>query len=245
MIARRRTVLFRCVAASALIGATAWGLQATVTTRQGVNYTVSSHAIPLSVKVLDFLQRDAHYHLLAQRITAGVRSDEQRALAVFAWTREHLRRTPAGWPIVDDHVWHIIIRGYGLEDQMADVFCTLATYAGVSAFWVFVRDVADRPGLVLSFAEIDGAWRVFDVAQGVVFKDARGRLVDVETLLATPTVLQDPVGASYTAYFERLRPFTVQDPLRAEQQMAWPRLVFELRRAFHLTKKASAAVVPP
>ena len=123
---------------------------------------------------------------------------------------------------------------------MADVFCTLVTYAGVPAFWVFVRDAPERPVLALSFAKVDGAWRVFDVAQGVVFRDARGRLLDVETLLATPTLLEGPLGVSYAAYLERLRPFMVPDPLRAEQQMVWPRLLFEIRKALHLTKAADA-----
>jgi len=239
MTTRRRALQIGVLLAVGLSGAAVWGLNTTVSTRQGVNFAVSRHSVPLYVKVLDFLHRDAHYRLLARQITAGVSSDQARVLAVFDWTRRHIRPTPKGWPIVDDHILDIIIRGHGVEDQMADVFCTLTTYAGAPAFWKPLRDAPEGAGLVLSFAKTEGAWRVFDVAHGVAFRDPDGQLVAVETLLATPLLSDaaaDPVPAdlSYAAYFERLQPFTVPDPLRAEQQMPWPRLAFELRRILRL-----------
>ena len=58
-----------------------------------------------------------------------------RVLAVFDWTARRIQPTPEGWPVVDDHILNIIIRGYGMTDQRADVFATLTTYAGVPAFW--------------------------------------------------------------------------------------------------------------
>jgi len=239
MNARRRTILVSACLAIGLSGVAVWGLQTAAITRQGVNFTVSNHSIPLYVKVLDFLHRDAHYRLLARQITEGLTSDQERILAVFDWTRRHIRTTPQGWPIVDDHILDIIIRGHGLDDQMADVLCTLATYAGVPAFWEYVRDVPGGPVLVLSFAKTEGAWRVFDVAHGVVFADAHGRLLDLDALLADPTLVTSVANPTaqqipYAAYLERLRPVTVPETLRAEQQMPWPRLGFEVRRALRL-----------
>src|SRR3990167_9508724 len=238
MTRRRRLVLTACClsVAGGGGGAAVGGLRTPATPRQGVNYAVTAHPIPLYVKILDFLHRDAHYRLLAREMTTDCRTDQARVLAVFDWTRRHIRPTPQDWPIMDDHILDIIIRGHGLSDQMADVFCTLATYAGVRAFWTLIRDVPESPGIVLSFANVNGRWRVFDVARGVVFIDPQGRLVAVETFLATPMLAdvahQVPVDISYTGYFERLQPLRVPKILRAEQQMPWPRLCVEMRRAF-------------
>ena len=104
------------------------------TTRQGLNFEVSARRTPLYIKAMEFLVRDHEYRRLADEITAGATTDEQRALALFGWTRTHIRPRPGGWPVVDDHILNIIIRGYGEDDQMADVFTTLTTYAGVPAF---------------------------------------------------------------------------------------------------------------
>ena len=239
MSARSRGNLFRI---SAIVGLSLFALnlalQATATTRQGINFVTESREIPLYIKSIDFLHRHYAYQRIAREVTAGQPSDQDRALAVFAWTRRTIRPTPKGFPIVDNHVLDIIIRGYGVADQMADVFCTVSTYAGVPAFWEFSHGVHGSPGLVLSFAKIDGAWRVFDVAHGVVFADAEGHLLPLESLLEHPALLssvtsQAPQHIPYAEYLEELRPFTVPDTLRAEKQMPWPRLVFEIRQHFH------------
>ena len=40
--------------------------------------------------------------------------------------------------------------------------------------------------LVLSFAKVDGAWAVFDVANGIVFKGADGRFLSADAIAADP-----------------------------------------------------------
>ena len=203
------------------------------TTRQGVDFTVSTHTIPLSVKTLDFLHRDANYRLLAREIARGRASDRDRAMAVFDWTRAHIPHTPEGWPVGDDHILHIIIRGHGLDDQQADVFTTLATYAGVPAFWRIIRTPGTATNLVLSFARIDGRWAVFDVAHGFVFTHPSGRLAGAEELAADPALVSAASGdfpfgdGPYARYFAPLDTLEVPRPLRARMQMPWPRLVHE------------------
>ena len=219
---------------AAVAGGLAWGVaQLPASTRQGVGYRVSTQRIPLATKALGFLHRDAQYRLLARQVTQGAISERDRVLALFEWTRRAIRKPPRGWPVIDDHILHIIIRGYGQGDQMADVFTTLATYAGVPAFW--------RPGSVaLSFARIDGRWAVFDVAGGVVFTDARGQWYDVAQLLAHPELVEQvagqvaPAGAPTQQYVDALRGFHVPPVLRARLQMPLPRLAYEARRAFGL-----------
>lgn len=224
-----------------------YALSAPATTRQGVDFVVSTTRIPRYVKILGFLHRDAQYRLLARQITEGLAGDDARALAVFRWTRRHILPTPDGWPIVDDHVLHIIIRGHGVDDQMADVFTTLLTYTGVPAFWKPVKPAGTGPLLILSFAKVDGRWTVFDVAHNLIFADARGRLLDVRALAADPALTEAvaggarPGGRSYADYIARLQPFTVPDILRAQTQMPWPRVVWEARRVLPLGRGIPAA----
>ena len=232
----------RGLMAAGVAAALLYALSAPATTRQGVNFVVTTTRIPRYVKALGFLHRDAQYRLLAGQITGALRGDEERALAVFRWTRAHILPTPGGWPIVDDHVLHIVIRGYGVEDQMADVFTTLLTYTGVPAFWKPIKLADPEAMLILSFANVDGRWAVFDVAHNVIFADAQGRLLDVETLAATPslgdTIAGDVrlLGLPYSRYLALLRPFTVPKPLRAQKQMPWPRFWHELHQAIGIRR---------
>lgn len=210
-----------------------------VATRQGVNFQVSTREVPLAIKAMDFLSRHYHYQVLAKEITKGLGSDRERVLAVFDWTRRHVRETPAGWPVVDDHILHIIIRGHGLADQMADVFTTLSTYAGIPAFWQTVRlNEGDRRGYAcFSFAHIDGRWAMFDVHHGLIMTDPAGRFVDIHDLLSDLSLIEAvsgalaPGGIPYRRYVEELRPFHVPEALRAQEQMPLPRLYTEMRRA--------------
>ena len=124
---------------------------------------------------------------------------------------------------------------------MADVFSTLCTYAGVPSFWRYTHVKEPRGGwMVLAFCRVAGRWVMVDVANGVVFTDAQGRLADVERMMADPALMNDvagkaaPDGLPYREYVEQLRPFTVPSPLRPQRQMPGPRLWFELRRVFHL-----------
>jgi hypothetical protein len=223
--------------AAGLIGAlgAAGLLTATATTKQGVDFAVSARPVPLRVKAMDFLHRHEHYRLLAREIAGGLAADEARVRAVFEWTRREIRPTPPGWPVIDDHILHIIIRGHGLPDQMADVFTTLSTYAGVPAFWRVLDGPESRAKLVLSFARVDGRWAIFDVAHGFVFADAEGRLLSAEAIAADPALVLPvvgearPGGVPYARFLERFRfsRETIPDPLRARLQMPAERLWYE------------------
>lgn len=189
-------------------------LGAPASTRRGVGHVVTTREVPLYLKSLDFVDRDLNYRALARSITAGSATDEARTVAVFLWTRDNIRDVPDWVPLVDDHVWHIIVRGQGTNDQTADVFTTLVVYAGVPAYWVFNR--SGRGPRVVSLAKIDGAWRVFDVHGGRIFRGPAGALMTVDEVM-------------------QMGIFGVAIPpppslLRAELQMLGPRLLFEARR---------------
>lgn len=233
-----RRLLAKRVILVGLLSGLLWGLSTVkATTRQGVNYEVTTREIPLFVKAIDFLDRHEQYQLLTQHITDGLSSDRDRVLAVFEWTRQHIRPMPRDFPVIDDHILHIIIRGYGLDDQIADVFTTLSTYAGLPAFWsTFRAPQAGRRGVVLSFARVDGRWRVFDVARGFIFRDLSGEFATPEDVVANPQLITAVAGDlrldefPYPQFFEALSSFEVPRTLRAELQQPWPRLRHELGR---------------
>jgi transglutaminase superfamily protein len=202
------------------------------TTRQGVNYVVTTRTLPAYVKALDFAERSVNYGQLARQITSGAASEEARMRAAFDWTRANIRDTPPGFPVIDDHVWNIVIRGYGQDDQKADVFTTLLSYAGVRAYWIFI---GPPPELVLSLVEVDRRWRPIDVANGLIFKAPDGQLATVEQLgeahdLAATQGPASYWGLPYARYFDGFRPPAPPDLTRPEMQMFWPRLWFSTKR---------------
>lgn len=235
----RAVALAAVLAAVALIGVA----NLEVTTKQGLNFEVSTHRLPLYLKALQFIDRSAQYHRIAQEITRDVASDTERALKIFDWTRQRIRTTPPGWPIVDDHILHIIIRGHGVDDQQADVFATLATYAGVPAFWAQVPPDRTRSAVTLSFARVDGLWRVFDVFNGVVFRGASGELATMADISGRPELVPEPArsievaGVPYEAIVTNASMPLVPSPLRAELQMPWARLWHQLKIATRLTSE--------
>lgn len=200
----------------------------------GVDFVVTEQRLPLWIKSLDFVDRDVNLRRAARAIVAGIDGDEARTLAVFRWTLENIRPQPRELRVYDDHVWYVIVRGYGAPDQQADVFTTLLTYAGVPAYWQLVgRPPRELP---VSYVRVDGTWRVFDVAHGIVFRTAAGTLATPADLEADSSlVLRAMEGhvsdtAEYIAYFEGYQVPAPPDVLRADLQMTWRRLAFEARK---------------
>ena len=241
---RRRTLWLVAVVLAALT-AGCMILAMPLTTRQGVNYHVTNYSIPAYVKAVDFLQRHFQYRLLVSRICAGKASDVECVLAILDWTHRNIPRTPEGWTVVDDHVTNIIIRGHGESDQIADVFVTLAGYAGVPAVFRWIGQTRNgEVALVLAFASLNGKWVPFDVERGIAFCNRRGALMSVEELVADPALVDAQTngasidGRPYSSFVskEALIPFVVSETLRAEMQQPWPRLRYELRRIVGLER---------
>jgi hypothetical protein len=206
-----------------------------VTSKQGVNYVVRTIRLPLYIKIIEFLDRDYHYKELVKRVCQGCRSDEDKVLALFKWTHQNIKADiPGGCPIIDDHAWHIVIRGYGTRDQFSDVFTTLCNYTGVDAFfrWVYTADRTKR--ISLSFVKIGERWCVFDSFNGSYFKNRNNKFADVEEVgSGTEWSIESLNGKpdiDYLAYFDNLP--SVKDPglNRANIQSPLNRLLFELKK---------------
>lgn len=231
-----RRVLIGLVVTAALITVACWP-----TTRStGLNFVVSTERLPLWQKAAEFIERDDHLRTTAHLALAHVGSKDQKAFAAMTWTRANIKYAPADRPVIDDHIWNVIVRGYGQADQLADVFTTLLTYDGVPAFW---QNIGRAPDFVpLSYVSIDNQWRVFDVARGVVFRNADGNLVTAAEIAADRAIVIRAAEAAkvdgiseYVSRFDGYRPPERPDILRAELQMPRRRLAFELCHAVGMT----------
>lgn len=210
----------------------------------GVNGNYREVHMPLYVKCTQFLGRHYEYARLAEEITAGCTSQEERALAILKWTRERLRDAPAGMPFYDDHILNIIIRSYAVPEQFQEVFSTLCAYSGLPSFYERVYSKNYGSGYVLSFVMIDGKWRMFDAYAGIYFRTRTGELASIDDIIKEPSLVKSSgiVGkmsgdVSCEDYYMNVLPVERPVTLRADKQMPVPRLAYEIRKAIGFEKE--------
>jgi len=232
MPSRLRRSLFAAAAVVTILVVAGWPVES----RSGLNYTYSSVRMPLYEKVIDFASRDLQTRRLLAGIIDGAPSDEAKLIAIFNWVRARVQPTPAGFPVVDDHPLHIIIRGYGQDDQRTEAFAVLASYAGMPSTAATLRASGGQPLIVAASASHDRLY-IADVVNGVMFRDAGGHLADVDRMLADPTIVPASAaglmvhGISYDSYFVSLPSFQPNFS-RMELQKPWSRLAAEAARLF-------------
>jgi hypothetical protein len=228
------SALFLCIF---IIISIAFILNIGVSTRRCVNYKCASLKIPLYLKVLDFFDRHYNYKQLVKNIISVKDGNEERAIKIFAWVCGNIRKSPQGLPVIDDHVWYIIVRGYGASDQFHDVFTTLCNYAGVDAFFAFIPAKGRAAKIPLSFVRINKRWAVFDPYSGVYFKNSSGEIASVEQIMAGDWAVFNFAAANkqnsdYAAYLGDLGPVGNIGLNRANTQLPLKRLMLELKKRF-------------
>ncbi|HLG71787.1 MAG TPA: transglutaminase domain-containing protein [Chloroflexota bacterium] len=236
-----RIMLVRCIKAgwrwlalAAAIGCLVAVANFPATTRIGINYQVSTRHIPLYQKAIAFVDRDIQMRAVAREATGNASAPEDELMALLRWTHDHVQPTPAGFPVVDDHPYYIVVRGYGEPDQAADVFSTLAAYDGIPAALLFSYDAGHRAVYAFAAAEVNGAWSLFDVREERAFRDGDGRLLNLAALRQDPELLahlSNPPngdGLSYPTLIRDLQP--LPDVLRTDEQMPLRRLEIEVRK---------------
>lgn len=190
-------------------------LNLNVTTQQCINYQCRSIVIPLYLKILDFFDRHYNYMQLTKSIIKDAKSDEERAMKILEWTYANLRRIPDGYPVIDDHIWYTIVRGYGADDQCQDVFTSLCNYANLNAFLSLVGNKDKNFRKPLSFVKIKNRWSLFDVYNGVYFKNREGKIASIEDLSVGNWRIvrlgEGIIPDDYAAYFNNLDPLTFKD----------------------------------
>lgn len=211
-------------------------LNLTVTTKQGVNYELRTIKLPLYLKLLDFFDRHYNYTHLVKNITENSKSDKDRAIALLGWTHNNIKKRPQELVVVDDHVWHTIVRGYGVEDQFSDVFSTLCNYAGIEAFYSWVNSSELSSRMTFSFVKIENKWYVFDPYRDIYFVDKEGELADINMLKSSEGGWM-PSGAgafletlNYASYFKNMS-------LPGDSRLSRANIQSPLNRFFYAIKK--------
>lgn len=178
---------------------------------QADGYTCRVIRIPLYLKTLDFLDRHFNYKRLASSITEGVETDQEKAIKIFNWSHANIRRVPAGFPIVDDHIWNIAIRGYGTSDQVCDVFSTLCAYSGMPAFWAWIGLPGTKSRIPVSLVKINGQWRIFDPYLGFYLSNKKGEIASVQEIILDRSLIEQIPAetkvfgeVSYRSFFQYL-----------------------------------------
>jgi len=208
-------------------------LNSQVTTQKCINYKCREIKIPLYLKLLNFFDRHFNYKLLAREITAGAESEDQKAIAIFHWVTANIRPAPEGFPIIDDHIWNIIIRGYGTSDQHCDVFSTLCNYAGLDALYLWVDASDTKSRISLSLAKISGEWGVFDPYNGVYFMNSQGGLAKPNDLTSGNWSTQGSLSREYpdyAIYLPNLPQISESGLHRSNIQSPLKRLIYQFKK---------------
>ena len=183
------------------------------TTKQAINYKVEVIKVPLYLKISSFLDRHLNYRWLTGRILEGQKTDSQKAKAVFQWTSAHIAKQPPELSIIDDHVWHIIVRGYGISDQSADVFATLSNYAGLRAFILDIQGpIGVRPNhIYVGAVYFDGAWHLCDPYNRTEFVNHQGNWASIREIMSgdwkvtsRQNIIHGQPPVDYPQYFRTL-----------------------------------------
>ena len=217
-------------------------MNTSVTIKQGVNYKVGLVRMPLYLKVLDFFDRHFNYKNLVTKIVKAGDSDSERALKILEWVAANIKRVPEGMPVMDDHVWYTIVRGYGVNDQFSDVFTTLCNYAGLKAFYDDVPGKDGAGSIYLSFVKIDNVWTAIDPYNSVYFEDRFGKLAGIDALKKGDYIKRSlgkdtAAGPDYKKYFGNLKDIKNVKLTRSSIQSPLNRFVFEIRKQLNLEKR--------
>jgi hypothetical protein len=213
----RRRLAFAAAAMTVVMTIAWWPSRRSV----GVNFVVTEQRLPLWKKVADFVARDRRLARASADLLGG-------------HADVNVQPTPPGAPVIDDHIWDIIVRRYGESDQIADVFTTLLAYQEVPAYWTLIGVPPDQ--VTLSYVWIRDRWRVYDVSHGVVFRNHEGDLATPAELAADPQLIADAAAAAkldvprYMKNFQHFTPPAVPAVLRADLQMPGRRLWHEVRQ---------------
>jgi len=172
---------------------------------------------------------------LVKCITSNAKTDQEKVMKIFEWTHKNIRKVPGSFLIIDDHTWHIIVRGYGTNDQSQDVFTTLCNYAGIDSFYSWVYTKGQTLRIPLSFVKFGKKWSVFDPHNGVYFKNNIGGLASVEDIVKGVWIVNQvgelsKLNLDYTNYLTNLPVISGVEFRRANIQSPLNRLVYEIKR---------------
>lgn len=103
--------------------------------REAMGSEQTEIAFSCGEKAIRFWLRHRDLKRMVAEASQGETDPQRRVLNLLEWTRKTVRPVPPGLPVIDDHIPYVVLRRYGAEYQLAEVFTTLAFYAGHEARW--------------------------------------------------------------------------------------------------------------
>jgi len=213
-------------------------LNKTVTTSQGVDFKVSRIPLPLYLKILNFYDRHFSLQWLENRITNKLEAKEDKVFRLFEWTHSTIKPQPNTLPIMDDHVWNVYVRRYGISENFNDLFSTLCNYAGVESYFDTIYNDDRSKKMSFTLVSIDNKdWVVFDPYNGVYFKTTAGNWATISDIRngdwkLSKIVESDISESNYKFYLEKLSRIERVANKRASIQSPLNRLKHQINKWF-------------
>ena len=154
---------------------------------------------------------------------------KKKILKIFSWVVTNIQPVPTGLHVIDDHLFNVIIRGYGASDQRTETFGLLASCMGFYASSLKLTPPGNQKGIFVSLIKSKHDIWIFDIVNQIAFRDADGHLVDLHNLIANPSLIERAAGdliiegipyPKYILYISALQP----DFSRLEAQKPFPRI---------------------
>jgi len=202
--------------------------------RIGVNGVLFDKKIPAYAKLSGFLYRDWAYKDIVRDIIKDKKEDDVRKiLDILRWVNENVNNpVPTNIKVMDDHPLNIIIRQYGTQDQVEDIFTILCSYAGMDAGMskCYSHDRTRR--IILSFVRVKDEWLIFEAKSSKHFLNKKGGIGSVGDYLKGEMVLSGEDKAIYAEFLDDLKNINFSDFTRAEEQMPLKRFPAKFRKLF-------------
>ena len=202
--------------------------------KQGIDEALVLHRIPLWQKAANFYLRHVEFERWAQDAAGGETDPQRRVLRLMDWTMKQVQHIPPGLPFVDDHISHIVLRHYGNDGQLAEVFTALTSYTGNEGRWESYTPPGAKRRVALSFVRSEDGWWVFDLWNGGWFETPDGKIATIadfrqpDQLLRRGRAPETLDGIPYLDYYRDLDRVFERSFSRAPGQMPWHRFLMVL-----------------
>jgi tetratricopeptide (TPR) repeat protein len=132
---------------------------------------------------------------MAERITKGAHSDQEKALQLFQYVHEHLFTPPRGKP-AGDSILEVLVRNVAWCSRQSDILAMLARCVWIDGGYVTLYGYDDVSHHTVCVLKLDGRLRVFDPQNGFVFATRDGEIATLEQVRELGPKLQ---SAQYRA----------------------------------------------
>jgi len=141
----------------------------------------------ISSKLRYYLYKEIGYQYLADKISKGAKSDEEKVLRIFSYIHDNLNAV--GGQVVDKDTWNDLVRGIAWCDQQSWDFATLLSKENISARFVMLKDKEGVSPHTIAEVFLGGKWIALDPLYGLVFRKDNGNLVTLEEISRDPSIL--------------------------------------------------------